>query len=145
MRGLRLQLTQEADHLQGGQDGVGTLVASFATRTVHGLVNRVTGEYPEADRQGMLKAYAVEPGGTLAANEVEVGRLAANHGSQRSNAVVATQLSERLCCQRQLDDLKKKRFQFYFDNEAASRACKFIELLMAFYGGWFKSTKFSQF
>lgn len=33
------------------------------------------------------------------------------------------------CCQRQLDDLKKKNWKYVFSNERAENVCKFIELL----------------
>ena len=49
------------------------------------------------------QAHAIEPGGTLAADEVEMGRLAADHGAQRGDAVVAAQLGETLGGQRQLE------------------------------------------
>ena len=34
-----------------------------------------------------------------------------------------------LACQRQLDDLKRKRFAYTFDEARANHPCKFIELL----------------
>jgi phage terminase large subunit-like protein len=41
-----------------------------------------------------------------------------------------------LACQRQLDDLKRKRFAYSFDEARASHICKFIELLPHTKGEW---------
>jgi phage terminase large subunit-like protein len=39
-------------------------------------------------------------------------------------------------CQRQLDDLQRKRFAYHFDTSKAARICKFIELLPHTKGQW---------
>jgi phage terminase large subunit-like protein len=42
----------------------------------------------------------------------------------------------RLACQRQVDDLKRKRFEWHYDTEKAARPCRFIELLPHIKGKW---------
>jgi phage terminase large subunit-like protein len=41
-----------------------------------------------------------------------------------------------LACQRQLDDLKRKRFAYHYDEARAARICKFVELLPHTKGEW---------
>ncbi|MBG8552347.1 terminase large subunit [Hymenobacter sp. BT594] len=43
-----------------------------------------------------------------------------------------------LSCQRQLDDLQRKRFKYHFDEARASRICRFLELLPHTKGEWAK-------
>lgn len=42
----------------------------------------------------------------------------------------------RLACQRHIDDLEKKDFQYRFNKDKAEKACKFMELLVHVKGEW---------
>jgi len=45
----------------------------------------------------------------------------------------------KAACKRHLSDLARKRFQYYFDDDAANYVCKFIEMLPHVKGRWAKA------
>ena len=88
--GAGAELREEVGHLERGADGFGALV-----RPGHRLLQRVHGEDAECDRHAGLERGELEPGGGLAGDVVEVGRLAPDHAAERDDAGVAARLRER--------------------------------------------------
>jgi phage terminase large subunit-like protein len=68
----------------------------------------------------------------VAALEAEIAR----HQQRIYSLRVRCNKYVALACERQLKDLKRKRFAYHFDEVKASRICKFIELLPHTKGEW---------
>src|SRR6476646_7060687 len=85
----RTQPSEEIHHLERGERRIPPFVSVRATRALLGLLHRVGREQPEADRHIEVRARLGQSARGLASNEVEMRRLAADHGAQGDDGVVA--------------------------------------------------------
>lgn len=75
--------------------------------------------------------------GSVAKDYSAIGRLYAQQVV--AGKIPAGQIV-RLACQRQLDDLKRKKWKYTFDTERGNRVCRFIERLRHVKGQWNSKT-----
>src|SRR5664279_134047 len=85
----RTQPFEKIHHLERGECRIPSLVSVCATGARLGLLERIRREQPEADRHIEVRTRIGDPARRLASDEVEVRRLAANHGAEHDERMVA--------------------------------------------------------
>lgn len=94
---------RKCGHFQPCESGFGTLVAGSAPRPLEGLFRAVAGEDSEDHWHPRVQAHLHDAQGSLAADELEVGGLTADDGSQGDNRMVLAGLRQPFRGQRQLE------------------------------------------
>ena len=91
---FKLQPAQQFAISSAARARVRALVARLAAGPIDRLLHRVGGQHAECDGHARFERDAREPGGALAGDIVEMRRLAADHGAERDQRLVAARQRE---------------------------------------------------
>ena len=104
--GLRLNLSEQVSHLDGGHGGFHPFVARLQSGTVHGLFQRLDRQYAERHGNAGFQGGGSHAFGGLRADVFKVGRISAQDRAQADDGIVAPGKRQALGRNRNLESTR---------------------------------------